>query len=97
MKTGKGNKGSKKIIGTWIAVMLIFIAELLFYTWCRVQCVKTGYQITHESEKYQDLTTLGSNLKIELARLKSPKRIDRIARTMLGLTTPETRQIINIQ
>jgi len=97
MKTGKGNKGSKKIIGTWITIMLIFIAELLFYTWCRVQCVKTGYQITRESEKYQNLTTLGSNLKIELARLKSPKRIDRIARTRLGLTTPETRQIINIQ
>jgi cell division protein FtsL len=36
------------------------------------------------------------NLKIELARLKSPRRIARIARERLGLITPTPEQTILI-
>ncbi len=36
------------------------------------------------------------NLKIELARLKSPQRIAKIAREQLGLVTPTPKQTIVI-
>jgi cell division protein FtsL len=34
------------------------------------------------------------NLKIELARLKSPQRIAKIAKSRLGLVTPTPKQTI---
>lgn len=37
---------SRKITGVWIAIMFVFIAELLIYTWCRVQNTQQGYDIT---------------------------------------------------
>lgn len=74
--------------------MGVFIAELLFYTWCRVQCVRVRYEITRQTAKMQQLTALQDNLKIELARLRSPQRIARIAKNQLGLITPIPEQTI---
>ncbi len=90
------NTGRAKATATWIILMLIFIAELFFYTWCRVQYVQTGYEITKEVDHYRSLLTLQNNLKIELASLKSPERIEKIAKQQLGLTTPTPEQMLII-
>jgi len=78
----------------WIILMFFFIVELLFYTWCRVQNVRIGYEITQALAQHQQLVTMHNNLKIETARLKSPERISKIAREQLGLTTPSPGQVI---
>ncbi|QTA84053.1 septum formation initiator family protein [Desulfonema magnum] len=85
-----------KTMGVWGIIMLIFIAQLLFYTWCRVQCVQVGYEITKETDNHQKLITLQNKLKIELARLKSPERIAKIAKNELGLATPTPEQMVII-
>ena len=77
-------------------MMGLFIGELLFYTWCRVQCVQVKYSISQETERLQHLTTLRDNLKIELAHLKSPHRITIIAQEQLGLVKPKSKQMITI-
>lgn len=76
--------------------MSIFIAELLFYTWSRVQCVKIGYQISKGINSNRALITLRNNLKIEVAHLKSPERLEKIAREEFGLTIPRPEQMITI-
>ncbi len=70
--------------GVWILFLAILMIELLFYTWCRVQCVETGYQIAQTKEDYQHLVTLQKNLIIGLARLKQPERIAKVAAEKLG-------------
>jgi cell division protein FtsL len=77
--------------------MFIFIAELLFYTWCRLQCVHVKYAITGQTVHVQQLLALQDNLKIELARLRSPQRIAKIAREQLGLVTPTLQQTIVVK
>ncbi len=78
----------------WLTIMVLFIAELFFYTWCRVQYTQVGYDISDEADGQRSLLALQQNLKIELARLKSPERIEKIARQRLGLMTPTEEQII---
>ena len=85
---------SLKSMGLWGALMAIFIAELLVYTWCRVQSTQVGYEITRAAAIQQERMTLQNNLKIELARLKSPQRITKIARDHLGLVVPKPDQTI---
>ncbi|MDP2644182.1 MAG: cell division protein FtsL [Desulfobacterales bacterium] len=80
--------------GIWIIFMSIFIGQLLVYTWSRVQFVKVGYEISQAADTYQQLITNQNNLKVELARLKSPERIAKIAREKLGLTMPNPEQMI---
>jgi cell division protein FtsB len=79
---------------TWVMILFLFIAELLFYTYCRVQCVQMGIAISIERSKQGELAALQNSLKIELARLKAPERISIIARKNLGLGMPDPAQII---
>ncbi|MCK4618575.1 MAG: cell division protein FtsL [Desulfobacterales bacterium] len=92
----KKNARSTRIVIIWFIIMAVFIAELLIYTWSRVQCIKSGYEISNENNKNRKLITLQNNLKVELARLKSPERLAKIAKNQLGLKTPTPEQIIII-
>jgi len=83
-----------KTTGMWMIMMFIFITELLFYTWCRVQNVQHGYEISREAHNQKKLIAYQNNLKIELARLKSPDRIAKIATQQLGLIMPTTDKTI---
>jgi cell division protein FtsL len=80
--------------GLWIVLMVFFFVEALFYAWCRVQCVNAGYGIDRETRRHQELMRDRNALKIEWARLKSPERIETIARTRLDLEMPGLKQTI---
>jgi len=80
----------------WLTIMMVFISEMLFYTWSRVQCVQIKYEITKTEKIKTSRLAMQNNFKIELARLKSPERIEKIARNKLGLIMPKSEQIIVI-
>ena len=88
--------GDVKKTGTWIILMVVFIVELFIYTWCRVNCIGVGYEISKETKKQQEVIALQNNLKIELASLKSLERIAKIAKDQLGLKAPTKSQTIVI-
>ena len=88
--------GDVKKTGIWIIFMVVFIAELFLYTWCRVNYIDVGYEILNETKKQHEIIALQNNLKIELASLKSPERIAKIAKDQLGLKTPTKSQTIII-
>jgi cell division protein FtsL len=94
-KTRRKN-GDVTKTGIWIIFMAVFIAELFLYTWCRVNCIDVGYDISRETKKQNELIALQNNLKIELASLKSPERISKIAKDQLGLNAPTKSQTIII-
>jgi hypothetical protein len=80
-----------------MVLMSLFIAELLVYTWCRVQCIRVGYEISAEAENQSELIAVKRKLGIEMERLKSPERIAKIAKERLNLASPTPEQIITIQ
>ena len=83
-----------KMTGVWMIIMSAFILELLFYTWCRVQNVNYGYEISNETSNQKQLMAYQNNLNIELAHLKSPDRLAQIAKQQLGLIMPTTDRTI---
>ncbi len=91
--------GSSKILksnllGIWIVLLALFLSELLFYTWCRVQCTRLGYEITKDVEANRKQVVLQNSLVLEIARLKSPERISAIARQQLKLEPPSHEQMV---
>ena len=93
-KKNKRKQRNPKVTRIFLILMLVFIAELLFYTWCRVQSVRIKYEIAAQTSRIWQLSAMQDNLKIEFARLKSPSRIAKIAKTQLGLITPTSKQTI---
>ena len=82
-------------VTAWMVLILIFILELFGYTWCRVQNVRVGYEISDARIERQELVELESNLKMSLARLKSPQRLAEFARKR-GLVTPTQEQKLTL-
>ncbi len=77
-------------------MLFTFIALLLVYTWCRIQCVQAGYEISKAVKINGKRIARNNNLKIEHAFLKSPERIAGKAKKDLGLIMPTAKQIIVI-
>jgi cell division protein FtsL len=77
----------------WIILLIMFMAELLVYSWCRVQYVQTGYDINSATQERQRLIALQYELKVEEASLRSPERIRHLAQER-GLVMPDPRQIV---
>jgi len=95
-KIPRNKKTGLKLAAIWSVIVVLFITELFLYTWCRVQCVKTGYEISKETDRRIKLSSLQNNLKVEIAHLKSPQRIARIATMQLGLIIPTPEKMIII-
>ncbi len=93
-------KGGAKTTGgntrIWIGIVMLLILELFVYTWSRVQCVGTGYEISRATADHKAAVAERNKLAIELAHLNSPKRIAKIAGKELGLSMPKPEQIILI-
>lgn len=82
-------------VWAWMVMILIFIVELFGYTWCRVQNVRIGYEISEARKERQELIMLENNLNMRLARLKSPQRLAEIAQKN-GLVTPTQEQKLTL-
>ena len=96
MKRRKKKTRNPKLLAACLIFMGLFIGELLFYTWCRVQSIQVRYEISELGADQDRLMMLRDNLKIELERLKSPQRIAKIAKEQLGLVLPTNKQLILI-
>jgi len=88
--------GSSLVISLWVIMMGALITELFFSTWCRVQYTRMGYEITTATKQNRALFASQRNLKIELERLKSPKRIEAEAMA-LGLMIPRPEQMLRFR
>jgi hypothetical protein len=85
-----------KLAVVWMFIMAAIMAELLVYTWSRVQCVKIGYEITQASHRYREQVALQKAMEIELALLTSPERVTQQAREVLHLVMPSPQQVVTI-
>ncbi|HEY5543014.1 MAG TPA: cell division protein FtsL [Candidatus Binatia bacterium] len=70
------------------------VALVLIHVWLRLQVVHTGYVLSTTSKLQSRLEQENRELKIELATLTSPERLELLARQRLGLRTPEKGQVI---
>lgn len=96
MTRRNATKGRHSSMGIWVALIVIFMAELLVYSWCRVQYVQTGFEIAEARQAHQRLKELNRKLKIEEAWLRSRERITPIAKKQ-GLVMPDPSKIFVLQ
>ena len=68
-------------------------ACLLFYAWQHFECIQVRYQIERLNTERARSADLNHQLQLEVATLRSPMRVDTIARNQLGLTVPVPGQV----
>ena len=65
----------------------------MFYIYQHFRCIDLSFQYEDLKAKQLEAATLNSSLKLEIAGLRNPMRIDVIARRQLGLTEPLPTQV----
>jgi cell division protein FtsL len=85
------------IIFPVVVFLAAIVITLLFFLWSRLETVKLGYDISKENKKTIELINENKNLRLQVVNLKSPERIERLARKRLGLVYPGEGQIVVIR
>jgi cell division protein FtsL len=78
-------------LGTFIA------AFFLLYIYQHFQCIDLSFQLEAARSSRSELAAHNSSLKLEIASLSNPKRIDMIARRQLGLSETLPTQVREYQ
>ena len=84
----------------WAHVLIFAVAALclvgvtLLHVWLRLQVVHMGYLLSTTSKLQNQLEQENRELKVELATLTSPDRLEAMARKRLGLAPPEKGQVV---
>ena len=82
---------------TWIFITSVLMAVTLIYVWSHIHMTELEYQIARELSSAEQIKEERTKLKMELATLRSPRRIETIAREKLQMTYPERTQVIMLK
>ena len=81
------------------AVMLaaLFAAVGILHVTSRVLVVDMGYRLSKAQSEGSSLTRENDRLKLELATLKAPARLEKLAREQLGMVMPPGSAVVSLQ
>src|SRR5262245_18032920 len=75
------------------ALGAVFLFGLFAYGWQHYQWIQYGYRIAEAQKKKDRLAEIVRQLRLERASLRSPQRIDSIARGEIGMVVPAPGQL----
>ena len=85
-----------KHVPSILLICLVMVIAII-YVWPHINMTQLEYQIAEEMSIKQRLLEEKSKFKIEYGMLKSPQRIEDIAREKLQMTYPERDQVIYLK
>jgi len=76
-----------------VALGGVVAAFFMLYIFQHFRCIDLSFQLEDVKARQIEAASLNSSLKLEIAGLRNPMRIDVIARRQLGLTEPLPTQV----
>lgn len=85
----------KRFIPFWsIPILLIFSVGTV---WLRLAIVRTTYEINEATRGIEQLRQEKEKLELKIAELRSPRRLEMLARTQFGLSQPKMEQVVRLK
>ena len=73
--------------------LFLCLNGLAVYIWPRVSIVRLGYQMQSREQLLQNFSQERDQLRLEVASLKDPQRVYRVATEQLGMHVPRHEQV----
>lgn len=80
-----------------IAVMVLLTGVSVFHVWSRVEVIEQNLKISDASRQYKEEQQENQRLKVEVASLKAPGRIEALAKGQLGMALPTDQQVVVVR
>jgi cell division protein FtsL len=78
----------------WVVPALIVLA--IGTVWLRLAIVRTTYAINQAERSERELRQEREDLELKVTALRSPRRLEGIAKSKFGLGTPRSDQVIHL-
>lgn len=79
---------------TFIFIAIVLMSVALIYVGSHIHMTELEYKVATELNAQEQKIEEQKNLKLEYAMLKSPQRVESIARSRLQMSYPERDQVI---
>lgn len=89
-----GPEARRRISLLPVVLSCLLVALALLLVGQRLRVVQLGYVLSTASKLERRLEQSNRELKLELATLTAPERVETMARRRLGLRDPETGQVV---
>lgn len=103
-ETGVGSRNARvrtaafKLTGRQIVVVvltvLVFMTCSIGYVWSNFERTQLGYSISQLKSEQMRLLNVNTQLRVEMAFLKSAERLEQVASEELGMKFPTPNQIV---
>lgn len=80
-----------------VAVVGLLVGAVLCYVFLHIQVVRVGYEVERLRQERAALSEQGRTLTLEVAGLRSVKRVEEVARGALGMVAPAPGQVIVVR
>lgn len=78
-------------------VMVLLTVVSVFHVWSRVKVIDMNLRIAEISREIREQEQEQNRLKLEVAALKTPARIEALARGELGMALPTDQQVVIVK
>ena len=79
------------------AVMVLLTLVSVFHVWSRVEVIDLNLKISESGRIYKEELQENKRLKVEVASLKAPARIEALAKGELGMALPTDQQVVLVK
>ncbi|MGE3956821.1 MAG: cell division protein FtsL [Vicinamibacterales bacterium] len=80
-----------------LALALLVVLAVMFWTWQHFELLRHGYRLEELQKAQAEEESLTRKLKLQIETLRSPKRIETLARGRLKLVTPGREDAVVIE
>lgn len=80
-----------------VLVMLVLTGISLFHVWSRVRVVELSLQVAEMRRRMTEVQQENNRLRLEAASLKTPARIESVARGELEMQHPDDSQVVVVR
>lgn len=76
---------------------VFFVAVLLFTVWRQLEVQQYGYEMGNTQQDLEKEQSINRQLRLEIATLEAPQRVDKLARERLHMVEPTAADAIIIE
>ena len=87
------------MIGRWIPIWVLplLVVFAIGSVWLRLSIVRTTYEIDEVGKMIRNTQLDREKLELKVAKLRSPRHLEALARKKFGLVPPNSEQVIRLR
>ena len=79
----------------WAIVLVVILS--IGTVWLRLTIVRTTYQISETDQMIRELQQLREQTELKVTALRSPRRLELLAKSKFGLGQPRSDQVVHVR